>query len=89
MIITALLNVVHFILDKLLIFSIPQLPETVQGYIDTLFDYIVAGTGIVANYTPLSYLLALFAIVLAVDVGLLLYKFVMWVIRKIPVISIS
>ena len=89
MIITALLNVIHFLLDKLLIFSIPKLPEQALDYIDTLFDYIVAGTGIVANYTPLSYLLTLFAIVISVDIALLLYKFVMWILRKIPMLGIE
>lgn len=89
MIITGLLNVIYFILDKLLIFSIPELPAQAQGYIDTLFDYMVGATGIVANYTPLGYLLILFGIILAVDVAILLYKFVMWILRKIPVLGIS
>lgn len=89
MIITALLNVIHFILDKVLILSIPQLPSEAMTYVNTLFDYLVGATGIVANYTPLGYLLVLFGVLLAVDVGIMLYHFVMWVLRKIPMLGIE
>lgn len=89
MIINGLLNVIYSVLDFLLIFSIPELPSQAQGYIDTLFDYMVGATGIVANYTPLGYLLILFGIIVTVDVAILLYKLVMWILRKIPLAGIS
>lgn len=89
MIITGLLNVIYFILDKLLVFSIPKLPEQATGYINTLFDYMASATGIVANYTPLNYLLILFGLILAVDAAILIYKFIMWILRKIPVLGIE
>lgn len=89
MIIEMLLNVLYTILNSLLILNIPQLPENVQGYLNTLFDYLVTGASILANYTPLSYLLVLFGVLLAVDTGIMLYHFVMWVLKKIPVLGIS
>lgn len=89
MIITGLLNLIHLILNATLTFSIPKLPEQALEYINTIFDYMVGATGIVANYTPLSYLLVLFGVILAVDVALLLYHFIMWILRKIPMLGIE
>lgn len=89
MLIKLLLDLIYTLLDKLLILNIPQLPETVQTYIDTLFDYLVAGASVLANYTPLAYILTLFGIIVAVDIGINIYKFVMWILKKIPMIGIS
>lgn len=89
MLIQLLLNLIYTVFDKLLVFSIPQLPAEVQTYVDSFFDYLVMGGSILANYTPLPYLMTLFGIVLAVEIGINVYKFVMWILRKIPVISVS
>lgn len=89
MIIQLLLQLIYTIFDKLLILNIPQLPEQVQTYINSFFDYLVSGASILANYTPLSYLLVLFGVVLAVDIGINVYKFVMWILKKIPMIGVS
>lgn len=89
MIIEMLLGALYNVLNTLLFFEIPPLPEQVQGYIDTMFDYLVAGAGILANYTPLDYLLILFGVILAVDAAIIIYHFVMWIIRKIPMLGMS
>lgn len=89
MIIEMLLDLVYSLLSLLLVFEIPGLPDGVQGYIDTAFEYITAGAGIVANYTPLEYLLTLLGILLLVDGALVLYHFVMWIIKKIPMLGIE
>lgn len=69
--------------------NIPQLPEEVHGYIETLLGYIKVGISILANYTHIEFLLVLFGLVLAVDVGIAVYHFVMWVLRKIPMLGIE
>lgn len=69
--------------------SIPPLPDNVHTFLADAFEYIAAGIGILANYTDLGYLIILLGVVLAIDVGIALYHFVMWIIRKIPVASIS
>ena len=89
MIIELLLEVVYNLLSLLLIFKIPQLPQTALDYIDTAFDYLTAGAGLLANYTPLEYLLSLFGILLLVDVGINVYHFVMWIVKKIPMLGIK
>lgn len=89
MIIEGLLTIIKNLLNTLLVFDIPNLSPEVHGYIDTMFSYLVAGAGILANYTPLAYLVTLFFIVIAVDVAVSLYHFVMWILRKIPFTGIS
>lgn len=89
MIIELLLDALYGIMSTLMVIEIPSLPTEVQGYIDTAFDYIVAGAGIVANYTPLDYLMILFGLLLAIDAGIMVYHFVMWIIKKIPMAGMS
>lgn len=89
MIIELLLDVIYTVLDFLLFFEIPLLTDEVHGYINSFFAYLCDGASILANFTPLPYLAAIFTIILAVDGGILIYKFVLWVLRKIPMAGIS
>lgn len=89
MIIEALMTVIYNVMNTLLVFNIPKLPDGVMEYVDTAFDYMATGAGILANYTPLGYLLTLFGVLLAVDVAIVLYHLVMWILRKIPMAGIS
>lgn len=69
--------------------NIPGLPPEVAQVAAQITQYLVAGLQIVANFTHLDYLLVLFGVVVAVDAGMLVYKFIMWVIRKIPMLGIE
>lgn len=89
MIIELLLDAIYNILSLLFVFKLPALPADVTGYIENIFDYMVTGAGILANYTPLGYLMILFGVILAIDAGLVIYNLVMWIIRKIPMLGIS
>lgn len=89
MIIESIMTVLKNVLNLLLVINIPELPEQVMEYVNTFFDYMASGGGIVANYTPLGYLLVLLGVLIAVDVGIMVYHFVMWIIRKIPMVSMS
>ena len=90
MIIEMLLNAIYNVFKVLTTpINIPDLPQTALDYVNQFFDYMVMGAGILANYTPFTYLMSVFGILLAVDVGILLYHFVMWVIRKIPMLGMS
>ena len=42
-----------------------------------------------ANYTDITYLFTLMSIIIAVDVGISIYKIVMWALRKIPMLGIE
>lgn len=89
MIIEGLLNVVFSILNTLLFFEIPNLPNEVYLYIEDMFDYLVAGASILANYSPYQYMMTLFGIIITVDIAIHLYHFVMWVLNKIPMLDID
>lgn len=69
--------------------NIPQMPMETEQYIAQFFDYLEMGAGILANYSPFGYLMVLFGVLIAVDIGIMLYHFVMWIIRKIPLAGIS
>lgn len=90
MLIKAILDVVYAIFSVLTApINIPAMPDSVSTIMADALEYIRVGLQIVASYTHLSYLLVLFGIVVAVDVGILVYKFVMWVLRKIPMLGLS
>lgn len=89
MILEAISNTLFWLFDKLLVLEIPDLPLEVHEYVDTAFEYIISGGGILANYTPLGYLMTLFGVLLAVDAGILIYHLIMWVVRKIPAAGVS
>lgn len=89
MIIKMLLDLLYNVMNILLVFEIPQLPAEATEYIETAFGYIESGAGILANYTPLPYIMTLFGVLLVVDSGIMLYHFIMWIIRKIPMANVS
>lgn len=89
MIITGIIPTIIGAIAILLTFKIPSIPDSAMEYIDTFFSYLEAGASILANYTPLPYLMTLFGIILVIDAAILVYKLVMWVIRKIPTLGMS
>ena len=90
MIIEALMQVVYRLFAILTSnINIPPLPEGISDIMSEVLGYLETGMGLLANYTDLGYLVVLFGVIIAVDVGVLLYKLVMWIIRKIPMVGIS
>lgn len=90
MIVQALLDLVYGVFALLTMpIDIPSLPAGVASIIQTGFDYMAVGAGLLANWTHLTYLITLLGVVLAVDVGVMLYKFVMYILRKIPIFGIK
>lgn len=90
MIVNALIDMLYGLIDWLTSgLNIPALPDEVMQVAASVTEYLVMGLKFIANYTHLDYLLVLFGIVAAVDAGMLVYKFVMWVLRKIPMLGIE
>lgn len=90
MIIQALLDVIYLLFEILTSpIAIPGMPDGVADMISYALDYVRGGLQLLANWTDLGYLLTLFGLVLAVDIGILLYKLVMWVIAKIPMLGVE
>lgn len=69
--------------------NIPLLPVEVTVYITEFMSYLALGASILSNYAPLGYLLSLFGVVIAVDIGISVYRVVMWVLKKLPMLGIS
>lgn len=90
MIIKLLLDLVYSVVSVLTVpINIPSLPAGVQTAFADFLGYIQTGIAILSTYTHMSYLLVLFGLVVSVDVGIMLYKFVMWVLKKIPMLGIK
>lgn len=90
MIIKLLIDLIYTVVSVLTApINIPDLPSDVNSFISTAIEYIGTGLGILSNYTNLSYLLVLFGVIIAIDVGLALYKLVMFIIKKIPMLGIN
>lgn len=90
MIITGLLSLLVAFLGLLLSpLSLLPIPEGVQSVLTTGIGYLMNGFEIIAAYTHFSYLLSLFTFVMGLEVALLGYKVVMWIIRKIPFFNVS
>lgn len=86
-----LLNAFVFNLISLLTtaINIPSLPDGVQSVMVSVTEYVTLGLGILANWTHLSYLLSLLSVVVAVEVGVALYRLVMFVVAKIPMLGVK
>ena len=89
MIIKLVLDLVYSIFNVLTLpINIPDLPQEINSVIATIIEYVGTGLAILQNYTHLSYLLILFGVIVAVDVGVWLYKLVMFFVRKIPMLNV-
>lgn len=85
MIIEGLLTLFQRIIGLLLTpINIPSLPEGVQTVMQSVGTYITQGLGLIGAFVHLPFLLSLFAIVVIIDAAMLIYKFIVWVLRKIP-----
>lgn len=90
MIITALVDLIFGLLDILLFFEIPGLDEdsvnSVLGFIDQLFDIAGDYIGFFIPWGVVSALTLPLIIILNAEH---IYHFVMWVLKKIPMLGIE
>lgn len=90
MIIMGLMNLVYNLFSLLTAaINIPSLPGSISTVMDMLLGALSTGLGLLACYCHLDYLLVLWGILIAVDAGLMIYRFVMWILRKIPMLGLS
>ena len=90
MIIEGLLNVIKSLLTLLLSpIDIPSLPNDVPIIIQTALGYITDGLGLAAYLTHWSYIRTLVIASLAIEGAMLLYKFILWILKKIPMAAVE
>lgn len=90
MIISSLMNVIYsffeFILSPINIDSFPEgTAESIIEFLDMLF---MTGQSIIGLLIP-EFCQALLIIVITIEIGLHIFNFVMWILRKIPMLGIN
>lgn len=91
MIITALLKVVLSIFDALLSLlpSIPALPESVTEILDTCLSYFTAGLAMLSNFVYMDVVTTLITLFLAMVSFKEIWRFIWWIVRKIPFLGVE
>lgn len=90
MIIELVMNVIYGVFALLTTpINIPDLPSKVSTILSSTYEYIFTGVAIITNYVNYNYLFILFSIIIAFEVGMHLYKFIMFILRKIPFLGIK
>lgn len=69
--------------------NLPAFPDEFMGYVDTAVEYLQIGLTILGNYVDLNYVKLLVEMFIALWLSFELYKFVMWILRKIPILNIK
>lgn len=69
--------------------SLPTMPTNLLEVIDQFSEYIISSLGIVAAYCNLNYVWFLFKMIISVDITIMSYRFIMWVLKKVPFLSIT
>lgn len=91
MIIEALLNVIIGLFTSLLSFvNIPKIPEdTINSVNNTLNSIIEYASPLIDLIIPYNIAKGLLIIVIAIEIAIPVYHFVMWILKKIPMLSIK
>lgn len=92
MLISGLLNLIYNVLSVLLVFTLPEFPESVLAVANSVIGYIVTGISIIRAFvgsTCMGVLGVMFVLVVAMNTAYLLYSIVFWVLRKIPLLGIE
>ena len=90
MIIQALIDMILNVFAVLTLpISIPGTPEEIKEVLLMAIEYITMGAKIVGNYCDMPYLLSLFVTITSIDIGIYVYKVIMWILRKVPFIGMT
>ncbi len=90
MVVAILIGVfIALIAAYLLVIQFPGLIDAVGSAVDALIFYLGQAMDIVWLFVPKTVTLALMTLAIGVEVVVLGYKFVMWILRKIPMAGID
>lgn len=71
------------------VIEFPELLSAVSTYVDALIYYLGQAMDIVWLFVPKAITVPLMTLAITIEVIYLGYKFVMWILRKIPMASIN
>lgn len=80
---------IALIVSYLLVIQFPALASQVTSILDALIYYLGQAMDIVWLFVPQSITVTLMTLAIGVEVIVLGYKFVMWVLRKVPTAGIN
>lgn len=81
--------IIAIIVAYLLVITFPELAPAVESALDALIFYVGQAIDIVWIFVPKTITITLMSLAIAVEIVVLGYKFVMWILRKIPTAGIS
>lgn len=80
---------IAIIVAYILIIEFPELAPQVTSVVDALIYYLGQGMDIVWLFVPKTITITLMSLAIAIEVIVLGYKFIMWILRKIPMAGID
>lgn len=92
MIVNALASLIYGLLDLLLVFNLPSLPDSVMTVANNGVGYIITGVGVLGAFlgtTALGVLAVLLSLLLSMHVAYMLYSLVAFILRKIPMLGVD
>ena len=91
MIISGLLNLIYTVLSALLVFELPNMPDSIMTILTQITGYFQTGIQIIASFigsTAMGVIALLFQLVIFLNAAYFLWSLVFWVIRKIPMLNV-
>lgn len=90
MIINLIKKLLSFVTDTIFsVIDLPIVPAGLVSAIETMFDYMQQGMGIINFFCPLDAISPAIDLFLAVWIVINGYDIIMWVLRKIPMLGIE
>lgn len=80
---------IAIIVAYILIIQFPSLASQVSTVLDAIIYYLSQAMGIVWLFVPQQLTVVLMSLAISIEVIVLAYKFVMWILRKIPTAGID
>lgn len=91
MIIETIMNALISLFTTLLNFvNIPQIPANILSSVTDTIDLIIdRSSEMIDLVLPYNIAVVLLGIVIAIELGVHIYHFIMWVLKKIPMVGIE
>lgn len=92
MIIKGLLQLIYSILNTLLVFDLPDMPETVLTLWNEFFSYVGTGLDVIRVFigdTAMSVCAVLLVMIISMNAAYFLIGVVFFVLRKIPIANVN
>lgn len=90
MIIEGLLSLIYNLLSLLMTpIDIPDLPSEASTVMSQAAVKLSEGAGILAAFCHYSYIISLVTIIIVIDAALLVWKFIRWILQKIPMAAVE